>query len=63
MRMIGKFADRMLTAFVPKAQAGACCVEQGQCYWRTGTCPEGMLQRCCFDCNCRAVCGSTCYYT
>lgn len=57
MRMIGKVADRMLTAFVPKARAGACCVEQGSCYFSSTGCVTGMLKRCCFDCNCRAVCG------
>ncbi|WDZ82861.1 hypothetical protein [Micromonospora cathayae] len=58
MRMINKFADRMLTAFVPKAAAGACCVEQGSCYFSSTGCPTGRLKRCCFDCNCRAVCGA-----
>jgi hypothetical protein len=57
MRMIGKLADRMLTAFVPKAQAGACCTEHGQCYLNSSGCPGGSFKRCCYDCNCRAVCG------
>jgi hypothetical protein len=58
VRTINKFADRLLTAFVPKAQAGACCVESGSCYFSSTGCPTGLLKRCCFNCNCRASCGS-----
>lgn len=57
MKMLGKMADRMLTAFVPKAEAGACCAERGQCYVDFSYCRTFYSRKCCFDCNCRPVCG------
>ena len=52
-RFLSAFADRMVTAVVPKTTAGACPCND--CYWT----PCGSLcMRCCTNCNCTSTtCG------
>jgi hypothetical protein len=60
MAVVSALADRMLSAVVPRASAGACCPPDGQaeiCFcsgcWR-------YLKYCHYTCNCVWTCGA-CY--
>ena len=56
MKLLKSASDALLGLLVPKAEAGACCSDQGRC--KTVACNAHMHQRCCLDCNCRWVCGA-----
>ncbi|GAA4897907.1 hypothetical protein [Stackebrandtia albiflava] len=58
MSVFRAVGDRMLDWLVPNGEAGACCTEAWQCWYRQ--CGTGKEQRCCLDCYCRVSCG-TCY--
>ncbi|MEV4755973.1 hypothetical protein AB0J86_12775 [Micromonospora sp. NPDC049559] len=60
MRRIGTIGDRLLSFFVPKAVAGACCDQAFQCWQTSSGCGPGKVRQCCYDCNCRSSCGP-CY--
>jgi len=55
MRRIGDLGDWILSRFVPKAVAGACCDEYGKCYYKS--CGPGKVRYCCYTCNCGSSCG------
>lgn len=62
MKVIGKLADRLLSAVVPEISAGACCTESGQVYYVN--CNEcdgngiGLEKKCVVNCYCQGVCGA-----
>lgn len=50
-----KLADALVQRLVPRAEAGACCEEQGQC--DIYPCPNGVGEcLCCTKCNCGLQC-------
>lgn len=57
-KMLTGFADRLVTAFVPKTTAGACPCND--CYYTR--CSSGACKRCCANCNCTQTTCSSCQY-
>lgn len=58
---LSKIADALVERLAPRARAGACCEERGQC--ESYPCDEigpGYQKLCCKACNCGDIC-TACY--
>ena len=62
MRMINSAADRLLSAILPKAEAGACVPEHGDGWLTRCRCQNNRIfvKRCTVQCLGNVTCG-TCY--
>lgn len=59
MAVLGRLADRMLSAVLPKADGGACACNDTWCSY-TG-CPSGYRKSCRANCDCSIVKCSACF--
>lgn len=59
MRLINAVADRLLSAIVPGAEAGACVPEHGDKFWVYCGCRNRRVQhqQCTVTCNGGQTCG------
>lgn len=64
MKTIGRITDKMLSAFLPKAEAGACVPEAGSVVHKHCYCTghREYMKRCTIGCTGTLSCG-TCYGT
>ncbi|MEV0645290.1 hypothetical protein AB0I28_08490 [Phytomonospora sp. NPDC050363] len=56
MKLIKSASDAMLSLLVPKAEAGACCSDQGK--RKTVACNIHSHKVCVLNCQCVWVCGA-----
>lgn len=63
MKVLGKISDRMLSAFLPRTDAGACVPENGQKFWTGSGCSCSSDRRyyhrqCTYKCDGTTTCTS-----
>lgn len=56
MKLLRTIGDALVERLVPKADAGACCVDAFKCW--NETCGVDKVRRCCLSCQCVKSCGA-----